>query len=112
MQKQKFSCFCNYETTKFVENLKLKLENHFNQVPEITADNFNNELIIFNEVISKVVNKHAALKFASRKQKRLLQKPCLTKEVYDVIRRKQKMYYTHFKSGDPHKIASYKKYTK
>ena len=28
----------------------------------------------------------------------------------DAIRRKQKMYKTHFKSGDLHKIAKYKKY--
>ena len=58
-----------------VEDLKLDLENHFNQIPEITPDNFNEEFNISNEVILKVVNKHAPLKFASRKQKRLLQKP-------------------------------------
>ena len=56
------------------------------------------------------MNKHAPLKFASRKQKPLLQKPWITKDIFDAIHRKQKMYKTHFKSGDPHKIAKYKKY--
>ena len=110
LENQKFRCFSNYETAKFVEDLKLELENNFNQIPEITPANFNEEFNTFNKVILKVVNKHAPLKFASRKQKRLLQKPWITKDIFDAIRRKQKMYKTHFKSEDPHKIAKYKKY--
>ena len=74
-EKQKCCCFSNYETTKFVEDLRLKLENHFNQISKITPANFKEEFDIFNEVVLKVVSKHAPLKFASRKQKRLLQKP-------------------------------------
>ena len=105
MENQKFRCFSNYETAKFVEDLKLELENYFNQIPAITPANFNEEFNTFNEVILKMVNKHAPLKFAYRKQKRLLQKPWITKYIFDAIRRKQKMYKTHFKSGDPHKIA-------
>ena len=68
VEKQKFCCFSNYETVKFVEDLRLELENHFNQIPEITPANSNKEFNIFNEVILQVVNKHAPLKFASRKQ--------------------------------------------
>ena len=88
-ENQKFRCFSNYETAKFVEDLKLELENHFNQIPEITPANFNEEFNTFNEVILKMVNKHAPLKFANRKQKRLLQKPWITKDIFDAIRRKQ-----------------------
>ena len=109
-KNKKFRSFSNCETAKYVEELKLKLENHFKQIPEITQDNFNKEFSTFNEVILKVVKKHAPFKFVSRKQKRLLQKPWITKQVYDATRRKQKKYKTHFKSGDPHKIAKYKKY--
>ena len=65
MEKQKFRCFNNYETAKFVEDLKLELENYFNQTPKITPANFNEEFNTFSEVIFKVVNKHAPLKFAS-----------------------------------------------
>ena len=101
LEKQKFRCFSsNYETAKFVEDLKLELENHFNQIPEITPANFNEEFDTFNEVILKVVNKRAPLKFASRKRKRLLQKLWITKDIYEAIRRKQKMYKTHFKRRD------------
>ena len=57
VESQKFRCFSDYETAKFVENLKLELQNHFNQIPEITPANFNEEFNIFNEVILKVVNK-------------------------------------------------------
>ena len=46
VEKQKFRCFSDYETAKFVEELKLKLENHFNQIPEITPANFNEEFDI------------------------------------------------------------------
>ena len=109
LKRQKFRCFSIYETAKFVEDLKLELENHFNQIPEITTANFNTEFNMFNKVILKVVNEHAPLKFASTKQKRLLHKPWISKDIYDVIRRKQKMYKTHFKSGDAHKTAKYKK---
>ena len=86
VEKQKFCCFSNYETAKFVEDLELKLENHFNQILEITPANFNEEFNIFNKVILKVVNKHSPLKFPSRKQKRLLQKPWITKDIFDAIR--------------------------
>ena len=40
----------------------------------------------------------------------MLQKPWITKDIFDAIHRKQKMYKTHFKSGDPRKIDKYKKY--
>ena len=54
--------------------MKLELENHFNYIPEITLAKFNKEMNRFNEVILKVLNNHAPLKLASRKQKRLSQK--------------------------------------
>ena len=57
-----------------------------------------------------MINKHTPLKFACRKQKRLLQKPWITKDIHGALRRKPKMYKTHFKSGDPHKIAKYMAY--
>ena len=41
VKKQKFCCVSNYETAKFVKDLKLELKNHFNQLPEITLANFN-----------------------------------------------------------------------
>ena len=55
----------------------------------------------------KELNKHAPCKFASRIQKQLFLKPWITKDIFDTIYRKQKMYKTHFKSVDPHEIAKY-----
>ena len=38
-------------------------------------------------------------------------KPWITTEIFDAIRRKQKLYKTHFKSGDPSQIACYKNFS-
>ena len=104
-------CFRDFESYKFCEDLKKTLELHFNCFSEINSDNLNAEFNKFNECILNVINKHAPMQKASRKQKRLLMKPWITKELIDTIRRKQKLYKTHFKSGDPSKIAYYKKFS-
>jgi len=59
----------------FRKNLKTELELYINQIPDITPDNYNNEFNKFRDNILNEVNKHAPLKTASRKQKRLMLKP-------------------------------------
>jgi len=54
--------------------------------------------------VSNVVNLHAPLKIASRKQRRLMLKPWIIKEIYTLICYKQKLYKADFKRGDPCKI--------
>ena len=58
-----------------------------------------------------VINKRAPMRKASTKQKRLLIKTWITTELFDAIRRKQKLYKTHFKSDDPSKIAHNKQFS-
>ena len=77
-------------------------------ISEITSGNFNNQFDKFNECILNVINKHAPVQKASRKQKRLLLKPWITTQLFDAICRTQKLSKTHFKSGDLSKIANYK----
>ena len=90
-------CFRNFESYKFCEDLKKTLELHITCISEINFDNFNNQFNKFNECILNVINKHAPMLKAKRKQKRLLMKPWITTELFDAIRRKQKFYKTHLK---------------
>ena len=56
----------------------------------------------FNELmnaLSKIINKHAPIQKASRKQKRFLKKPWLTKGPIISIKTKQKLHRTHFLGG-------------
>ena len=58
----------------------------------------------------KIVDKHAPLKLASQSKQRQLNKPWLTKGILKSVKRKQKMYRTHFLSEDLQKIGEYKHY--
>ena len=108
--KYKFRSLTKFVITLYCEDLKLRLESHLNEAPEITSDNFANGFDKFNDCILTVVNKHAPLKNASRKQKRLSFKPWINSELLNAIRSKQKLYKTHFKSGDPDKIKIHKSF--
>ena len=80
----------------------LPICNNFKQ--SIRADNFTESSFneCFNElmnVLSKIINKHAPIQKASRKQKRFLRKPWLTKGLIISIKNKQKLHRTHFLGG-------------
>ena len=102
--------FKNFEAAKFCDDLNAKLESHMNLSPEINPVNFNLEFDKFNQCILNVINRHAPFSTVSRKHKRLLQKPWITKGIFTSIRHKQKLYNTHYKSGDTLKIDFYKRY--
>ena len=60
--------------------------------------------------LNKIVDKHAPIKLASQSKQRQLNKPWLTKSILKSVKRKQKMYRTHFLSKDLQKIGEYKHY--
>ena len=67
----------------------------------------------FNELmnaLSKIINKHAPIQKASRKQRRFLQKPWLTKGLLISIKNKQKLNGTHLLCGTNSEKLFYKKY--
>ena len=64
--------------------------------------------LFFNAVLS-TINAHASLKPLSRKQKKILSKPWLTKGLLTSIK-KRSMFKAHFLSDDDDKIIFYKKY--
>ena len=61
-------------------------------------------------VLNQFVEKHAPLKKASQTKQKQLNKPWLTKGILKSIKRKQKMYRTHFLSKDTQKASEYKHY--
>ena len=61
-------------------------------------------------VLNQLAEKHAPLKKASQTKQKQLNKPWLTKGILKSIKRKQKMYRTHFLSIDMQKASEYKHY--
>ena len=106
MQTRKFK---NFQAAKFCDDLNAKLESHMNLSPKVNLVNFNPEFDKFNECILSVINRHALLSAVSRKHKQLLQKPWV-KVIFISIRHKQKLYNSHYKSGDALKINFYKRH--
>ena len=69
----------SFRVDSFCENLEAKLINVFSQQPELNYDNFNEVFELFSTTVLSTINAHAPLKPLSRKQKKLLSKPWLTK---------------------------------
>ena len=53
----------------------------------------------FIKLVSMNINKHAPLTKASRKKRKLMNKPWITKGILVSIRRKQKLYINFLKNG-------------
>ena len=60
--------------------------------------------------IETVVNKHAPIRTASQRKK-IAQKPWITTGILKSIKRKHKMYQTHFLFKDKYKVQQYKTYS-
>ena len=65
----------------------------------ITESNINDIFDSFYSLLTSTINAHAPLKKLTRKQKRLKNKPWITKGLLIFIKRKQKMYKTHYING-------------
>ncbi|CAH3184673.1 unnamed protein product [Porites lobata] len=57
-----------------------------------------------------MTNKHAPIERASRSKRKLLRKPWISKGIFQSVKEKQRLFKTHFFSGDPLKIIYYKAY--
>ena len=62
------------------------------------------------QTISSVIEKHAPFQTMSRKQKRIQQKPWLTKGLLVSIKNKQKLYQSYFLNGNEYEKSFYKLY--
>ena len=57
-----------------------------------------------------VLNKHAPLQKLSRKEKRLSEKPWISKSILKSIKTKNRLFRIHYRSSDPNKKLMYRKY--
>ena len=62
----------------------------------------------FINIIKQTINEHAPMKIASRKRQKLVERPWITRGLLVPIKRKQKMYKTHFLSKDENLISLYR----
>ena len=79
---------------------------HSPLTPQSLNDNFNR----LNKTISDVIETHAPLQTASRRQKRLQKRPWITKGILISIKNKQKLYKTFFLGGSDFEKSFYKIY--
>ena len=64
----------------------------------------------FVSAFSTCLNKYAPLKRASRKKRKLISKPWIIKGIFVSIRKKQKLYVTHYLKGNEIQKKFYKTY--
>ncbi|XP_077968768.1 uncharacterized protein LOC144422802 [Styela clava] len=78
---------------------------------QITCDNLNILFDSFVAIIKSSIDAHAPIKPLSRHKTRLLAKPWITKGIRVSVKRKHKMYKTHFKNGTNTQYRTYKTYS-
>ena len=80
-----------FDSYTFNEDLNQTLANHFSSVPDITLNNFNEIFNEFYRLISKTISQYVPLKRYSRRQRKLLKKPWITKGILTSIKKKSSM---------------------
>ena len=80
-------------------------------VDTLTENNVNDIFNEFYSLLTSTINIHAPLKKLSCKQKRLINKPWVTKGLLISIKKKQKMHKTHYIKGSPIDKICYKTYS-
>ena len=80
-------------------------------VDTLTENNVNDIFNEFYSLLTSTINIHALLKKLSRKQKRLINKPWITKGLLISIKKKQKMHKIHYIKGSPIDKLCYKTYS-
>ena len=73
-------------------------------------NNLNEKLRETINILNEIVDKHAPIRLASQSKQKQLNKPWLTKAILKSVKRKQKMYRTHYLSNDSQKRREYKHY--
>ena len=103
--------FATFNRDKFNNDLNAKLDSFMSVVDTLTENNVNDILNDFYSLLTSTINIHAPLKKLSRKQKRLINKPWITKGLLISIKKKQKMHKTHYIKVSPIDKLCYKTYS-
>ena len=80
-------------------DLSVALQEYFSSLSPISKKNYNSIFNGFVQIVSSV-NKHAPLKKCSRRQRKLMRKPWITKGILISIRKKNSMFKSHFVNGN------------
>ena len=81
----------------------MDLDNYFSHQPTLSNENFNELFNNFVHIISHSIDTHAPLRAISRRMRKLLQKPWITKGLLTSIKKKRQMFKSHFLSGEDKK---------
>ena len=103
--------FATFNCDKFNNDLNAKIDNFMSVVDTLTENNVNDIFNEFYSLLTSTINIYAPLKKLSRKQKRLINKPWITKGLLISIKKKQKMHKTHYIKGSPIDKICYKTYS-
>lgn len=107
----KYRDYTNFTAESYKDELNDALCNFIDRKLSCAdASNLNELYNNFTCIITETINAHAPMRLASRKRQKLLKRPWRSKGIFISIKRKQKMYKTHFLSNNEKLIAIYKKY--
>ena len=108
--RSKYRSKSKFDSDMLNEDLNQALANHFSSVPDLTLNNFNEIFDEFYRLTSKTINQHAPLKRYSRRQRKLLKKPWITKGILTSIKKKNSMFKTNFLYGNASSKLFFKQY--
>ena len=100
-----------FDTELFDQDLNVSLQRFFLGLSPLTDENFNSILSNFVKIVSQTIDKHAPLKLRSRRQRRLLKKPWITKGILISIRKKNSMIKSHFINGSESQKFIFRQYS-
>ena len=83
----------------FCKDLQTDSNNYFSHRPTLSNENFNELFNNFVQIISHSIDIHAPLRPISRRMRKLLQKPWITKDLLTSIKKKRRMFKSQFLSG-------------
>ena len=107
-EKYKYRCFKNFDIDLFLENVSkcmTSLEQTFNAISPIKID-----FTLFKNVFTDIINMHAPLREATKKQRNLQKKPWMTKAILKSIITKNKLFKRYITSSNKDDHSKYKKY--
>ena len=102
-----YKSMVKFEPLKYCNSLHVALENLFDDHTELMSNNF---CQLFLQTIRSVIDAHAPLKRCSRKRKKLMAKPWISKGACTSIRNKHQLYKSHYLDGSGEERSYYKRY--
>ena len=96
--------------SKFIKEKFINDLNDINFISLVSHD-VNDSLNNIVDTLQRLADKHAPVKKVSNSMRRKLQKPWITKSMLKSIRKRYKLYISHFLSADSKKVKQYKTYS-